>query len=79
MALNQSPAAGGATGTSVGGSATGTLTALAPPPRVERRLAGLSAVAAAEDERRLRLELEAEAVALRVDMAEAGGETQAEL
>jgi hypothetical protein len=61
------PPAGGATVTSVGGSATGG--ALAPPaPRVVRRLAGLSAGAAeAELERRLRVELEA-AAALRVDM-----------
>jgi hypothetical protein len=48
----------------VGGSATGA--ALAPAPRVLRRLAGLSA-AAAEDERRLRVEL-GETAALRVDM-----------
>jgi hypothetical protein len=61
------------TGTSVGGSAT---VVLAPaPPRVERRLAGLSA-GAAEAERRLRVELEA-AAALRVDISRdwAGGET----
>jgi len=73
MAVDQSHVAGGATGTSVGGSATGALASL-PAPRVVRRLAGLSAVAAAEAERRLRVELElAAAAALRVDMA--GGET----
>ena len=67
--VHQSPVAGGATGTSVGGSATGAA-ALAPPaPRVVRRLAGLPA-GAAELERRLRLELEdAAAAVLRVDMA----------
>ena len=58
--------AGGATGTSVGGSA-----ALAPAPRVVRRLAGLSAFAA-EAERCLRLELLEAAEALRVDMAGSG-------
>ena len=57
------PPAGGATGTRAGGSATG---ALAPPPWVVRRLAGLSAMAA-ELGGRLRVELEA-AAALRVDM-----------
>eukprot|EP01046_Picozoa_sp_COSAG06_P061712 COSAG06_NODE_13645_length_1235_cov_4.342430_3_plen_100_part_01 len=61
--LHHSPVAGGVTGTSVGGSATGAAAALAPP-RVVRRLAGLSA-GAAEVEGRLRLELEA-AAALRV-------------
>jgi hypothetical protein len=67
MALNQSPVAGGATGTSVGGSAT-VVAALAPAlPRVERRLAGLSA-GVAEAEGRLRLKLESAAAALRVDM-----------
>jgi hypothetical protein len=62
---------GGATGTSVDGSAT-VVAALAPAPRVVRRLAGLSALAA-EAERRLRLELlDAAAEALRVDMAGTG-------
>ena len=71
MGFDHSPGAGGATGTSVGGSAT-VVAALAPPaaPRVERRLAGLSA-GVAEAEGRLRLELEA-AAALRVDMAGLG-------
>jgi hypothetical protein len=72
MDLNQSPVAGGATGTSVGGSAT-VVAALAPAPRVLRRLAGLPA-GVAEVEGRLRLELLL-AAALRVDMAWAGGET----
>ena len=66
-AVDQSHVAGGATGTSVGGSATGALASL-PAPRVVRRLAGLPA-GVAEAERRLRVELLEAAAALRVDMA----------
>jgi len=72
MALAHSPLGpGGATGTSVGGSATGAAAALAPAPRVVRRLAGVPA-AAAELERRFRVELLDAAAALRVDMVGLG-------
>jgi hypothetical protein len=66
-AVHQSQVVGGATVTSVGGSATGA-TLAAPAPRVVRRLAGLRRLPAGVC--RLRLELEAAAAAaLRVDMA----------
>ena len=60
IGLHQSPPGGGATGTSVGGSATGATLAPAPPWLLLRRSAGL-AVVAAELARRLRLEPEAAA------------------
>jgi len=61
IGLHQSPPGGGATGTSVGGSATGATLAPAPPRLLLRRhLAGLAA-AAEELPRRLRLEPEAAA------------------